>query len=326
MKRSGYDVQLSAGAITAGGTLGILIPPSVMLIVMGPVVGIPATDLFAAAVIPGLLLSTIFTVWCLVRCWLNPALGYLFTHRARVKARQWFSARALEETLAEGRAILNRELQRMGETSFKLDDLASRLGFSKIDDLLAALARAEISPRQLQAVVRGNEANAQEREVADEATVRKQKSNSASDKGILIVGVDKLLTQLAGCCKPAPPDPIVGFVTRGKGVSIHRADCSNFSNMEAMHPERVIETEWGTETDGVFAVDIAVDAQDRQGLLRDVSEVLTREKINVIAVNTQSRQGMAHMSFTAEIGNVGQLKRTLNLLQEVNGVTSARRA
>ena len=258
--------------------------------------------------------------------WLNPALGYLFTHRARVKARQWFSARALEETLAEGRAILNRELQRMGETSFKLDDLASRLGFSKIDDLLAALARAEISPRQLQAVVRGSEANAQEREVADEATVRKQKSNSASDKGILIVGVDKLLTQLAGCCKPAPPDPIVGFVTRGKGVSIHRADCSNFSNMEAMHPERVIETEWGTETDGVFAVDIAVDAQDRQGLLRDVSEVLTREKINVIAVNTQSRQGMAHMSFTAEIGNVGQLKRTLNLLQEVNGVTSARRA
>ncbi len=258
--------------------------------------------------------------------WLNPALGYLFTHRARVKARQWFSARALEETLAEGRAILNRELQRMGETSFKLDDLASRLGFAKIDDLLAALARAEISPRQLQAVVRGSEANAQEREVADEATVRKQKSNSASDKGILIVGVDKLLTQLAGCCKPAPPDPIVGFVTRGKGVSIHRADCSNFSNMEAMHPERVIETEWGTETDGVFAVDIAVDAQDRQGLLRDVSEVLTREKINVIAVNTQSRQGMAHMSFTAEIGNVGQLKRTLNLLQEVNGVTSARRA
>ena len=160
----------------------------------------------------------------------------------------------------------------------------------------------------------------------DEATIRKQKSDSASEKGILIVGVGKLMTQLAGCCKPAPPDPIVGFVTRGKGVSIHRADCSNFSNMEAMNPERVIETEWGTQTGGLFAVDIAVDAHDRQGLLRDVSDILTREKINVIAVNTQSRQGMAHMRFTAEIGNVAQLKRTLTLLKEIKGVLSARRA
>jgi GTP pyrophosphokinase len=115
-------------------------------------------------------------------------------------------------------------------------------------------------------------------------------------------------------------------VTRGKGVSIHRVDCSNFSNMEAMHPERVIETEWGGQTEGVFAVDIVVDAHDRQGLLRDVSEVLTREKINVIAVNTQSKQGTAHMNFTAEINNVSQLQRTLALLHEVEGVVGARRA
>ena len=134
------------------------------------------------------------------------------------------------------------------------------------------------------------------------------------------------MTQLAGCCKPAPPDPIVGFVTRGKGVSIHRADCPNFANMEAMQPERVIETGWGRQTDGVFAVDIVVDANDRQGLLRDVSEVLTREKINVIAVATQSKNGTAHMRFTAEIGNIGQLKRTLGLLHEVDGVVGARRA
>lgn len=125
---------------------------------------------------------------------------------------------------------------------------------------------------------------------------------------------------------PAPPDPILGFVTRGKGVSIHRADCSNFANMEAMHPERVIETEWGGQTDGIFAVDIVVDAHDRQGLLRDISEVFTREKINVIAVNTQSKQGTAHMGFTAEIGNVQQLKRTLSLIHDVPGVVGARRA
>ncbi len=259
------------------------------------------------------------------RDWLNASLAYLFTHRARAKVRQWFSTRALEETLAEGRALVNRELQRMGETSVRLDDLAVKLGFAKSEDLFIAVARAELNMRQLQTAVRGAEELPDEL-VVSETPLRKHKGSDEVEKGILIVGVDKLLTQLAGCCKPAPPDPILGFVTRGKGVSIHRADCSNFANMEAMHPERVIETEWGGQTDGIFAVDIVVDAHDRQGLLRDVSEVLTREKINVIAVNTQSKQGAAHMSFTAEIHNVSQLKRTLVMLHEVEGVVGARRA
>ena len=260
------------------------------------------------------------------RDWLNPTLGYLFTHRARAKARQWFSTRALEEMLSDGRAILTRELQRMGETGVKADDLADKLGYAKSDDLFIALARAELGQRQLQSAIRGTDDSAVDRQAVEEVAVRKPKSSSVSDKGILIVGVDKLLTQLAGCCKPAPPDPIVGFVTRGKGISIHRADCPNFTHLEAMQPERVIETEWGGETEGVFAVDILVEAHDRQGLLRDVSEVFTREKINVVAVNTQSRQGGAHMSFTAEIDNVNQLNRVLALLHEVKGVVGARRA
>ncbi len=259
------------------------------------------------------------------RDWLNPALGYLFSHRARTKVRQWFSARALEETLAEGRMIVNRELQRMGESAIRVDDLASRLGFAKSEDLFVAAARAEVGLRQLQTAIRGGDPLAED-ELPSDSIVRKPKMSDESGKGILIVGVDKLLTQLAGCCKPAPPDPIVGFVTRGKGVSIHRADCSNFSNMEAMHPERVIETAWGRQTEGVFAVDFVVDAHSRQSLLRDILEVLTREKVNVIAVNTQNRQGMAHMSFTAEITHVGQLKRMLETLLEVNGVVGARRA
>ena len=260
------------------------------------------------------------------RDWLNPALGYLLTHRARAKVRQWFASLALEQSVADGRAIVNRELQRMGESGTRLDELAAKLGFAKSEDLFIAVARAELNVRQLQTAVRGSDAPAAEAPAAAEMPVRKHQASDEAEKGILIVGVDKLLTQLAGCCKPAPPDAIIGFVTRGKGVSIHRVDCSNFSNMEAMNPERVIETEWGGQTEGVFAVDIVVDAHDRQGLLRDVSEVLTREKINVIAVNTQSKQGTAHMSFTAEIGNVSQLKRTLALLHEVEGVVGARRA
>jgi GTP pyrophosphokinase len=259
------------------------------------------------------------------RDWLNNSLGYLFTHRARAKARHWFSSLALEETLADGRAIVMRELQRMGQNSTNLDDLAAKLGFAKSEDMFIAVARAELNTRQLQVAVRGSEMPVDERG-APEPPQRRHKASDAAEKGILIVGVDKLLTQLAGCCKPAPPDPILGFVTRGKGVSIHRADCSNFANMEAMHPERVIETEWGGQTDGIFAVDIVVDAHDRQGLLRDISEVFTREKINVIAVNTQSKQGTAHMGFTAEIGNVQQLKRTLSMIHDVPGVVGARRA
>jgi GTP pyrophosphokinase len=259
------------------------------------------------------------------RDWLNNSLGYLFTHRARAKARHWFSSLALEETLADGRAIVTRELQRMGQNSTNLDDLATKLGFAKSEDMFIAVARAELNTRQLQVAVRGSEMPVDERAV-QEPQPRKHKASDVSEKGILIVGVDKLLTQLAGCCKPAPPDPILGFVTRGKGVSIHRADCSNFANMEAMHPERVIETGWGGQTVGIFGVDFVVDAHDRQGLLRDISEVFTREKINVIAVNTQSKQGTAHMSFTAEIGNVQQLKRTLSLIHEVAGVVGARRA
>ncbi|WP_153110184.1 RelA/SpoT family protein [Propionivibrio limicola] len=261
------------------------------------------------------------------RDWLNASLGYLFTHRARAKVRQWFSSLALEQSVAEGRAIVNRELQRMGETGAKLDDIASKLGFTKSDDLFIAVARAEVGVRQIQTAVRGAEEHPlDDKAIIAEAAVAKSKSGGDSGKGILIVGVDKLLTQLAGCCKPAPPDPIVGFVTRGKGVSIHRADCPNFANMEAMQPERVIETAWGGETGGLFAVDIIVEANDRQGLLRDVSEVLTREKINVIAVSTQSKQGEAHMRFTGEIANLAQLKRTLAALHEVNGVVGARRA
>ena len=259
------------------------------------------------------------------RDWLNTALGYLFTHRARAKVRQWFSTRALEETLAEGRAIVTRELQRMGETSLRVDELAARLTLAKSDDLYLGAARGDISLRQLQAAVRG-ETSEDEKNDAEVAAKARPKSTPESDKGILIVGVDKLLTHLAGCCKPAPPDPIVGFVTRGKGVSIHRADCPNFANMEAMHPERVIDSAWGQETGKVFAVDIVVDANDRQGLLRDVSDVLLREKINVIAVSTQTKQGSANMRFTAEIGNVPQLKRTLHLLLDIPGVIAARRA
>ncbi len=258
------------------------------------------------------------------RDWLNPAQAYIHTKSARLKVRAWFANLALEETLAEGRSLIAKELQRAGQTGANIDELAHKLGFAKADDLYIAAARGDLNQRQFQAVARGGDLQP-DSEPADEVLTRPSRPVEGN-QGILIVGVDKLLTQLARCCKPAPPDEIQGFVTRGKGISIHRMDCPNFANLAALHPERVIETDWGGETSGVFACDIIVDAHDRQGLLRDISEIFAREKLNVVGVNTQSKQGKAHMSFTVEVANLRFLQRTLTLIHEVDGVVGVRRA
>jgi GTP pyrophosphokinase len=147
---------------------------------------------------------------------------------------------------------------------------------------------------------------------------------------VLVVGVDFLMTQLARCCRPAPPDPIIGFVTRGRGVSVHRAECASFAEMARRAPERVLETAWGdwesrSGTLRAYAVDVALRARDRQGLLRDVSEVFARDRINVTAVQTLSRDGVAQMQFTVEVPSVPQLMRTLASVRDVSGVIDCRR-
>ncbi|MFZ5512138.1 MAG: RelA/SpoT family protein [Pseudomonadota bacterium] len=256
------------------------------------------------------------------RDWLNPDLGYLATQRARAKVRQWFAAQEEAEMLAHGRALVTKELQRLGQTGANIEELAHKLGFRSGNELYLAAGRNEVGPRQIQIVFAPD---TQQAEPEPEIQTRRAKS-TGSGGGILVVGVDKLLTQLGRCCKPAPPDVIAGFVTRGKGVSVHRTDCANFKNMAARNPERVIGANWGGETEAAFyPVDIMVEAQDRQGLLRDISEVLSREKINVTAVNTQSRQGQAHMEFTIEVSGVPQLQRALSLIREIPSVFSASR-
>ena len=155
-----------------------------------------------------------------------------------------------------------------------------------------------------------------------------RKSKVKSGQGdVLVVGVDSLLTQLSRCCRPVPPDPISGFVTKGRGVSIHRQDCSTFKQLLARAPERVVVTEWGNQPEGksLFPVDLALMALDRQGLLRDISEVFSRLKINVTGVKTQSRKGVASMQFTIEVPSTNGLQTAVSALLEVKGVTEARR-
>ena len=142
---------------------------------------------------------------------------------------------------------------------------------------------------------------------------------------LVVGGVDRLMTQLAKCCKPVPPDPIRGFVTRGKGVSVHREDCASLKRLAEAQPERLIDAQWG-EAAGSYPVDMAVTASDRRGLLRDIGDALAREKINVTAVRTQSRDELAFMRFTFDVGNMAQLKRALAQVRDVKGVIRVARA
>ncbi|TMG89349.1 MAG: bifunctional (p)ppGpp synthetase/guanosine-3',5'-bis(diphosphate) 3'-pyrophosphohydrolase, partial [Betaproteobacteria bacterium] len=259
--------------------------------------------------------------------WLNPELGYVHSHRARAKVRQWFKAQQVEETIAHGRDQVERELARAGMTALKLDAVAAEAGYAKIEDFFAAVARAEINLRALQNAIRavGKPGAALPAGAVEERVVARESKAAGAGSGILIVGVDRLMTGLARCCKPAPPDAIVGFVTRGKGISIHRQSCSNVARMRERQPERLITADWGRPRDEVFPVDVIVESMDRQGLLRDISEVFSREKINVTAVNTLSKNLQARMAFTLEVRGLDELKRTLALVRDVPGVLSASR-
>jgi GTP pyrophosphokinase len=254
------------------------------------------------------------------RDWLAP--GFLASPRARQKVKAWFAAQQEQEMLVQGRVLVTKELQREGKSQHgqaNLEDLARKLGFKNPDALFAAAARGEVGPRAIDVALRGAVAPA-----APEPEIQTRRSKAGESK-ILVVGVDKLLTQLGTCCKPVPPDAVAGFVTRGRGVSVHRVDCANFRNMAAGNPERVIDAQWGGQQDMLYAADIHVEATDRQGLLRDISDVLSKEKINVTAVKTQSKAGVARMAFTVELSSAGQLQRILGLVAEIPGVASARR-
>ncbi|WP_018609319.1 RelA/SpoT family protein [Uliginosibacterium gangwonense] len=262
------------------------------------------------------------------RDWLNPQLGYLVTSNARAKVRRWFVQQEEDETAAQGRAIVIRELQRSGLTQTNQEDLAAQLGFKDTTTFYLAVGRGDVSGRQIH--------NALQPVVpippAPELVISERRKAVDQDDRVLVVGVGRLLTQLARCCKPVPPDTIQGFVTRGRGVSIHREDCKSFLNLAHRHPERIVPAEWGhlaTAKDArpeAFSLDIMVEAMDRPGLLRDISDVFTKDKLNVTGVNTISKAGRAHMRFTIEVSGGTVAQRVLQQIGEIDGVISAVRA
>ncbi|CAM5216641.1 GTP pyrophosphokinase OS=Castellaniella defragrans OX=75697 GN=HNR28_002435 PE=3 SV=1 [Castellaniella defragrans] len=260
------------------------------------------------------------------RDWLNPQLGYLASPRARAKVRAWFNAVELQQRIAQGQTLVEKELQRLGRTAVNQEHLAQQLGFARADDLYVAAAKEEFSLRQIEHVFRAPEAP--EAATAIEPRVFGADAESVAHtgkSGVLVVGVDSLLTQLARCCRPAPPDDIEGFVTRGRGVSIHRRDCPSWLALSRRHPERCISVAWGDTGTAMYPVDITIHAQDRPALLRDLSEVFSRLRLRVVRVTTYSRSSLAHMVFTIEVRDGSQTRQALDAVNELPGVRATRR-
>jgi len=264
------------------------------------------------------------------RDWLNAEPGYLKSPRSRAKVRAWFNAQQLQATIARGRELVEKLLQREGRTALKLEHLAEQLGFKQADALFEAVGKDEYSLHQIENLLRPP---APMHKADELIALRKPRATAEGDQGgVLVVGVESLLTTLARCCRPAPPDAIGGFVTRGKGVAIHRAECSNLRHMVSRAPERLIAVAWGARpanAGAAYAVDLLIEAEDRQGLLRDISELLAKEKMNVVGVHTQSvkdsRGSTAWMTFTVEVGDTSRLVPVLAQVGQVTGVRRARR-
>ncbi|HZF81006.1 MAG TPA: bifunctional (p)ppGpp synthetase/guanosine-3',5'-bis(diphosphate) 3'-pyrophosphohydrolase [Rubrivivax sp.] len=259
--------------------------------------------------------------------WLNPELHYLASPRSKAKVRAWFNAEQQAHTIARGRELVEKLLQREGRTALERQALAERLGFKSAEALFEVVGKDEFSLRNIENLLRPAEP------VADVERIALHRPRSAPQQGrggVLVVGMDSLLTTLARCCRPAPPDAISGFVTRGRGVAVHRRDCSNLRQMAQTAPGRVIDVAWGApagDKPAIYPLDVVIEAGDRPGLLRDISEVLAKEKINVIGVQTQTTRdrATAWMTLTVEVADVQRLSAALSQIDRVQGVRQARR-
>jgi GTP pyrophosphokinase len=257
------------------------------------------------------------------RDWLVPSLGYLVSPRNRSKVRAWFRKLDEQQNQQQGRQILERELQRLAIHTVTLPELIGEFNFTNAEQLYQAIGEGEVNAAQISGAIL-RRAKPQE---LPSPVPRKPAARPKDTTGITIEGVGDLLSNFARCCGPVPPEPIAGYITLGRGVSIHREGCANLKRLQSVHPERVIAVEWGSASDRAFPVDVNVRAFDRRGLLRDVSAVLADSKINIHAMNTVTDEGdgIADMNLRITVQDLEELSRVLARLQGLPNVLSARR-
>ena len=257
------------------------------------------------------------------RDWLNQHLGYLKTSRARAKVRHWFRLQDHDRNLSAGQEIVNRELRRLGIANADRDALLRRFNYPRFDDLLAAIGGGDVTSGQL--------ASALQHQVPRPVEVSSEPLPPLPERprrggDVRISGVGDLLTNLAQCCKPMPPEPIAGFITRGRGVSIHREDCTNLLRLTSEDTSRIIDVEWEYSSDTTYPVELRIDARDRKGLLRDITALVANDKINVAALH--SRVDQEHgvvIEMRVEVTGVAQLIRLIDRVGRVPNVREVRR-
>ena len=258
------------------------------------------------------------------RDWLSPHLGYLHTPRARARIQRWFKEENQEHNVAAGRAALEKELHRLGIAEVRFETLAHESGYKRVDDFFAAIGHGDLKVAHAVSSLRDH-IKRPPVEVADLGARRRNKPKAPS--GVRIQGVGNLLTNLASCCSPAPGDAIVGYITQGRGVTIHRQDCRNMLRIREQRRERFIEVDWGESTDATYPVDIEVIAYDRHGLLRDLTTVFTDAKITIarVTLNTDKAEHIARVAMRVEVPSIERLSQLLSQVSQIPNVTEVRR-
>ncbi len=259
------------------------------------------------------------------RDWLAPALGYLKTGRARAKVQQWFKLQARDQNIAEGRAVLDKEFRRLAMDELDYDQLARKLNLHSLDDLYAAIGASDLGVGQV--VSAAQKMLAKGPSIDPAISLVGRASQEHSDADLFIDGVGNLMTHIAGCCHPVPGDAIMGYITLGRGVSIHRQDCHNILQLQADEPDRIIKVDWSEAPQSAYPVEVMIEAFDRHGLLRDITALLDAEHINISAMQTLSdkRKNTVDMLITVEIESFTELSRVLSRLNQLPNVASARR-
>jgi GTP pyrophosphokinase len=258
------------------------------------------------------------------RDWLSPQLGYLAATRSRTKVRSWFRQRDKNQNKRQGRELLERELSRLNVRDFAADDIATQLKLPDGDALCVALGAGDLTT----AVIATALQHLRKEQPSEVLRKRRQtRHTSAASKQIAVSGVGDLMCNFARCCRPVPPESIVGYITQGRGVSIHRQDCGNFLNLHARHRERVIEVDWGDAEDAMYPVELMLCAYDRQGLLRDISSVLADEKVSVdsLQTGTDKHRMQAVMDLGISVPGLPALSRVISRLEQLPNVTEVRR-
>jgi len=258
------------------------------------------------------------------RDWLNPNLGYLKTTRARAKVRHWFRQQNYDEHHAQGLEVFHRELKRFGVVEPDRAKLAARYNYKRFDDLLAGIGSGDVSPGQLATALQDSLPEKPPAPLPKPRTLAQRRR----DGDVRISGVGNLLSQIAGCCKPVPPEPIVGFITKGRGVTIHRGDCANVLRLGTANRARVIDVAWEESGKDTYPVALQLVAYDRSGLLRDITAVVANEDVNVTALTSEFDQAeqMTHVRLTVEVTDLEQLGRVMDRLTHLANVVELRRA